>query len=141
MPELPLITIDRIIERDFGVYGTLAVTGNDFKCFTLERPNLGNTPWLSCIPTGLYHAHRGEFSRGRPPYADLEIESVAGRDNIEVHAANLPSEVNGCIAPVENLRHHNGVIYGSNSKQTLARLLDSFDTDDIHILIRSTDSA
>ena len=131
--ELPLIYIKRIIHEPYGTYGMLY--SGKFKCFTIERPWRGNCPWKSCIPTGLYKAHRGTFGRGRPPYNDLEIEDVPGRSAIEIHSANLPSELNGCIAPAEYLGWHKDVIKGSNSKLTLEALLQSFDTDEVYVLI------
>jgi hypothetical protein len=134
--ELPLITIDRIIKKPFGVYGLLE--SGDFNCFTIERPWLGNTPWLSCIPPGLYFASRGEFSRGRPPYPDLELSEVSGRSGIEIHGANMPSQLNGCIAPAEYLKWVDGEIHGTSSKHTLSALLGSFDTDDVWVLIRES---
>lgn len=134
MQQLPLITIERFIRESFGTYGTLSL--GEFRCFTIERPDLGNTPWLSCIPEGLYKAHRGEFSRGRPPYPNLEIEDVPGRSGIEVHGANLPDELNGCIALAEALKWQTDAIRGTYSKRALQKLLAELETDEVYILIR-----
>jgi hypothetical protein len=134
--ELPLITIDRIIKKPFGVYGLLE--SGSFNCFTVERPDLGNTPWKSCIPAGLYFASRDEFSRGKPPYADLRLQDVPGRTDIEIHGANMPSQLNGCIAPAEYLKWCDGEIHGTSSKHTLSALLDSFEADDVWVLIRES---
>lgn len=132
--ELPIIIIDRFLLATFGTYGR--VTSGNFACFSIERPWLGNAPWLSCIPAGLYLASRGEFSKGNPPYPDLEFHEVPGRTDIEVHAGTKPSDSAGCPLIVESLRNVGEEIHGFNSKHTLQLLLASFDTDDVHILIR-----
>lgn len=134
MEELPLVIIERFRKDIYGTYG--ALSSGTFRCFTVECPDLGNVPWKSCIPEGIYLMHRGVFTRGNPPYADLELAEVPGRSDIEIHAANDPSELAGCIAVQEFLKWNKDRIVGRNSKLTLRSLLDSFSGDSAWLLIR-----
>lgn len=62
----------------------------------LELPSRGNEPGKSCILTGIY----GVTWRFSPAHGMCyHIENVLGRTNIEIHAANFPSELLGCMAP------------------------------------------
>lgn len=134
MPELPLMVLTRFWRDAFGTYGSL--TSGKVRCFTVEPPDLGNVPWHSCIPNGKYLIRRGMFGRGDPPYPDLELVEVPGRTNIEIHAANDPSDLDGCIAPAEMLRWQADHIVGRNSKHMLSVVLESFIGDQAWLLIR-----
>lgn len=118
------IELSRAIFRKYGTYGTIKC--GDFRCFSVELPWLGNIIYHSCIPEGTYKWHTGEFSRATNPYPDLELEDVPGRTSIELHRANSPSELWGCIAPATSLQWRDtGMIYGTNSRIALDGLLDA----------------
>lgn len=68
----------------------------DFICYALELPWKDNQPNVSCIPLGTYSLHPGTFKNR---YPDYEVEGVPGRFAIEIHRANWPKEIKGCIAP------------------------------------------
>lgn len=94
----------------------------DFQCWTLERPWKDNEPFVSCIPDGIYECR--PFS-GRKFQDVVEICDVPNRTVILIHAANLPSELSGCIAP--GLNCHFDSEGGSrvwNSRKALTRLFE-----------------
>jgi len=62
--------------------------------YTVERPWLGNEPYVSCIPTGTYKAFtRVSESNGNV----IELKNVPGRTFIQFHVANYAHELAGCI--------------------------------------------
>lgn len=93
-----------------------------FQCFTLELPNKGNSPNISCIPEGVYRA----FKRNSPKNgAVYELRGVNGRTDIQGHAGNYTREIQGCILHGDSIRFLDGdsVPDITNSKATLAKLL------------------
>lgn len=75
--------------------------------FTLERPDLNNKPFVSCIPEGIYVIERN--TTGKHQY--YGVTNVTGRSHIEIHPANYVHQLEGCIAPCLSLK--NGVAYQS----------------------------
>ncbi|WP_444883512.1 DUF5675 family protein [Microbulbifer sp. PSTR4-B] len=79
-------------------YGPDATLGRlrvrDCVFYTVERPWLGNRPFESCIPEGVYSCY---------PYNSLrfpnvwELQEVPGRTKILIHTANYSADVQGCI--------------------------------------------
>lgn len=93
--------------------GRLVVEGHTF--FTVERPWLGNRPFESCIPQGVYAVE----AYSSPKYPDVwELQEVPGRSKILIHAGNWASDVQGCIAVGMGLRDW-GV---SSSRVAMAKL-------------------
>ena len=74
---------------------------------TLERPWLDNKPFFSCIKPDIYIVDRDKAGTHRW----YRLRDVDGRTDIEIHIANLVSELMGCIAPCMYIK--NGVGYGS----------------------------
>jgi Family of unknown function (DUF5675) len=78
----------------WGSFGVLLLDGQAF-CVTLERPDQGNLPNVSCIPTGTYQCvkvHSTHFG------VDLfAVQNVPGRENIEIHFGNVDTDSLGCI--------------------------------------------
>jgi hypothetical protein len=75
------------------------------ECFTLERPEGNNAPQVSCILEGEY-----DVTLYYSPHMNrivMLLHNVPGRDMIEMHPANYPRELKGCIAP--------GVVRGENA--------------------------
>jgi hypothetical protein len=64
-------------------------------CVTLELPDKGNTHDVSCIPTGVYHAHR-RFSDANKREV-FQLDNVPSRDDIEIHIGNWTTDTRGCI--------------------------------------------
>ncbi len=75
-----------------GTFGTLFINEKPF-CVTLERPADGDHP---CIPAGTYTCDR--FSS--PHNGDCWLlKGIAPRSMIEIHSANVYTQLLGCIAP------------------------------------------
>ncbi len=84
----------RELQSPEGTFGTLAVGGHKF--FTCERPWLNNAPSVSCIPKGNYTVRMTYSPRFRRQM--YLLEGTKSRAGIRIHSANLPSQLNGCIA-------------------------------------------
>lgn len=92
----PVVTIQRIGQEDGGMWGKLSCREAGLDLLTLERPWLDNQSKISCIPAGTYTVRATQSVRfGRLMYL---VEGVAGRSGIRIHQANLPTELEGCIA-------------------------------------------
>jgi hypothetical protein len=86
-----VITIKRWHHKDCTL-GRLQV--GSFQCFTLELPDLGNAPNISCIPTGTYQA----FKRQSPKNGlVIELKNVPQRSFIQIHRGNHTRQIEGCI--------------------------------------------
>jgi len=87
-----------------GSFGKLYLPDGSF-VFTCERAWVGNKPFESCIPPGVYTLRKrrsqvvedstdGEYLEG------WEVTDVpGGRTYIMLHPANWPHQLAGCIAP------------------------------------------
>ncbi len=78
------------------VTGEILIDGKH-ECFTIERPDLGNAPQVSCIPEGGYDLTL-YYSNHNKRWVPL-LQDVPDRSAIEIHPANYASELLGCIAP------------------------------------------
>lgn len=84
-----------VIEREYLEKGTIGIISSDgLKLHTVERPKTGENP---CIEEGWYIAER-YFSPANNCIVWL-LKDVPGRTMIELHVANWPHELKGCIAP------------------------------------------
>ena len=91
-----IVTIQRTGEEDAGMWGKLLCKEAGLELLTLERPWLGNQNNISCIPAGTYNVLATQSVRfGRLMYL---VKDVPDRAGIRIHPANLPSELQGCIA-------------------------------------------
>ena len=61
---------------------------------TLERPWVNNAINISCIPEGTYKVKRDNSGKFRY----YSVTNVANRSLIEIHPANYPNQLAGCIA-------------------------------------------
>lgn len=84
------------IERQYQEKGTRGKLyhGQDFICETIERPKTGDHP---CIEEGWYVAKR--YNSPANKCIVWQLEDVPGKTHIQLHIANWPSELKGCIAP------------------------------------------
>ena len=87
----------RVYSDSWGTFGRLEPLG----LFTCELPWLGNAAGKSCIPPGSYKLALTWSPRFRKPL--YLVGGVEGRAGIRIHPANLPSQLNGCIALGEKL--------------------------------------
>lgn len=89
------LEVRRIIFTRESIIGNLFID-DVFECFTLELPWKKNQKSISCIPEGKYKVimeYSPRFNRLLP-----ELKGVPERDEIKIHPANWPKELNGCIA-------------------------------------------
>lgn len=97
---------------------------------TIERPWLGNKPWISCIPDGEYQLdwHTGRRWSNVPILLD-----VPGRSYILIHPGNSVEDSAGCILVGSE---YDGRRLGS-SRPTLETLVRELQDDTNTIAIRS----
>lgn len=83
-PNHPGVTIGRLTLDD------------GWTCYTCELPWLDNAPDVSCIPPGQYQA----LWTWSPEHGcnNYRLQAVAGRSAVEIHPANVPQELEGCVA-------------------------------------------
>jgi hypothetical protein len=91
----PRIILRRFAYTPMGTFGHLIMLGNEFECYTVERPWKDNQPEISCIPEGNYELVLGRFNKGG--YPAYEFVEVPGREYIKIHIANTMDDVLGCI--------------------------------------------
>jgi len=90
--------------RNYETVGTFGIMVLEDGCqlFTVERPYIDNLPNVSCIPEGIYplrlrssplivRTTKGKYEKG------WQVCEVPGRDLIELHVANYPRDLKGCI--------------------------------------------
>jgi hypothetical protein len=63
--------------------------------YTVEKPDLNNMPFISCIPCGEYVVKKEDSPKYGPDM--LTIQEVEGRTDILFHVANWPANVKGCV--------------------------------------------
>ncbi|MCO1336079.1 DUF5675 family protein [Microbulbifer sp. OS29] len=87
-----MLTLTRFAYGSEATLGRLRVGDRTF--YTVERPWLGNKPFESCIPEGVYRCD--PYSSAKYPNV-WELQEVPGRSKILMHTANYASDVQGCI--------------------------------------------
>jgi len=101
---MKIFNLIRFLKTPNGTFGILIWEGN-ILCCTVERPWVANKVDVSCIPAGFYRAVLSVRHAERTDnYKVYQIVNVPGRTVIQIHIANRPSELQGCIAPVSNFR-------------------------------------
>lgn len=92
------IEVVRLWKSDTGITGTFSVDGAQ-KYFSLELPETfegqTNVPDKTCIPEGSYPVVRlwsNHWNAMMPHLTD-----VPGRTEVEIHVANYPHDILGCI--------------------------------------------
>lgn len=115
--------LSRFQFTDQATIGKLSIDGI-FAAYTLERVADGrNTPNVSAINEGTYRV----IERFSPHfgYNVLAVCDVPGRTDIEIHMANCPDELRGCIA-VGEVVDADGPPCIRNSREAFAVLMDKF---------------
>lgn len=124
-----LITLTRLAYLPTGTLGKLTVGDETF--FTIERPWLGNKPFESCIPEGIYRCKR--YSSAKYPDT-FEITGVPGRSAILFHVANYPDDVQGCVGVGTDLLDVVGVGSSIPAFKKFLHLLRDIEEFDIRIM-------
>ena len=99
-----------ILQRDnqdaIRTLGTMARDDGSVECQTIERPWADNQEGVSCVPAGEYEcALRFSPHHG---FCVFGLVDVPNRSDVEIHAANLASQLLGCIALGESRDTLNG---------------------------------
>jgi len=128
------LTLERFCYSPLGVFGSMMVEGA--MLWTVERPWLGNAPWISCIPSGVYECGPRKYFRGG--YDAIEIKHVPDRSHILFHKANLPEQLGGCIAPASRLGCLRGQWAGLGSGAAFELLMEAVGRDEWTLEIRSS---
>jgi hypothetical protein len=129
-PAIPQLTLRRLQHTDFATYGQLEDAEQKTICVTIEKPWVDangdgvSDRNVSCIPAGTYTAFRRRASTTRHGYDVFELENVPGRSNIQIHIANLPNELQGCIATGSNFGKLAGKLGVLGSASAYRRFMD-----------------
>lgn len=90
-------------------------------CLTLELPWKNNTPYISCIPSGLYICEKiTSPSKGET----FEITGVIGRKHILFHKGNLNDDTMGCILLGESFNYLKDEQAITNSEHAFTEFMD-----------------
>jgi hypothetical protein len=103
-------TLQRTISTSQAMCGDCTIDGAQY--FTLEQPWRDNLEGHSCVPAGIYQLipyisvrHGSTFCLHNPAlniYGPPEVTGVpipvGGRSYCELHSANWPEQLEGCIA-------------------------------------------
>jgi hypothetical protein len=93
------------------------------RIYTIERPWQDNEPYYSCIPEGEYPLEWDTTGRIK----DVpRLRGTEPRTQINIHAANHPEELHGCIAPNLRWTVEGQTPRGINSRAALALLIEQF---------------
>jgi len=111
------VTLHRYIETSQGTLGQLVLDDQSI-LFSMERLSTGEHPR---IPAGLYEMTLDTYHKGGYP---AYLIHVPGRDRILIHAANLMTELLGCIAPGKSIGFLGGKLAVMQSKVALAKFMD-----------------
>lgn len=128
------IALRRLEQTDFASYGQLVDAEENVICLTLELPWRDNHANTSCIPVGMYVAHR---FRGKRPYDVFKLDGVPGRSDIELHIGNLPHDTEGCVLLGSNLWPINGQPGIAGSEAAFRRFMDHMKGVDSFTLVVS----
>ena len=124
--------LTRFHENKDGVFGDL-VTPDGEHYATVERPWLGNKPFVSCIPQGRYICEPRRYHGGG--YDAIGITSVENRTHILMHIANFPSDVQGCIGINQYHKVSAGVWVGCNSRIAFNELMKELGNETFTLVI------
>jgi len=113
------VSIKTISQRDCTI-GVLNYS--NFRCFTMELPDLDNQTNISCIPAGRYNCEK-YYSQTHGWC--IAILDVPNRTEIRVHPANYTRQLRGCIAVGESLKDidKDGVFDVTSSGKTMGKLM------------------
>lgn len=133
------LTLVRWCYADFGTFGRLSIAGETV--YTVERAWLGNEPFVSCIPEGVYRCRSRWYYKG--DYEAIEITQVPRRSAILIHKANWPRQLAGCVAPNAWLApgDESCPMRGVNSREAFAMLMNAVGGRDFMLEIKGPERA
>lgn len=116
-----------------GTYSTLHREDGSKVCCVVERPDLNNKPNESCIVEGTYAIlpHQspkfGECYALEAPTLGVTRYGPSLRSYVLIHKANVPSDLEGCLAPGLSfgyLKGQWGVVKSKDAFNALMKELD-----------------
>lgn len=112
------LTLERYIHGEKATIGRLLSETGAMVCYTLELPKTG----LPCrIVEGVYQVAQYESPANKCRV--WLLSGVPGRSFIEIHPANYPGELKGCIAPGISVAMSKEAVW--NSKKALQAIVDT----------------
>jgi len=102
--------------------------------YSLELPDKDNRKRISCIPEGIYMAHK----HTSPKFGKcLWIKDIPNRSEVLIHRGNYYTDILGCILIGSDLKDINkdGVLDVVNSSNSVKSLLKMINQDIIEIEI------
>jgi hypothetical protein len=152
------VILSRYAYFESATLGRLTIRGREHALRTVEPgwlpgPARGGTPFVSCVPDGLYSLARRTRANGdtclllRNPALGIygeqaEVPATGGRALVELHSANYARELKGCVAPGLQLVVGVGADFGDSAMITSSRVavqfvLEAFDAGDRELQIVS----
>lgn len=126
-----------------GTFGVLSYPKFDFWCFTCELPWLENSNDISCVPNGWHKLEQREsplltrLTKGKHKIAWDIV--VVDRLYTMFHPANIPSQLDGCVAVGKKLFTYRREWGVSHSEETFEKLQGFLDQGDPEIIQISTE--
>lgn len=115
-----IVTLIRWAQNTRATHGRLSLNGVTWLTVERSRTDVAHP----CIPVGVYALKLDLYHRGGYPAFEI---IVPGRSRILIHAANRASELEGCVAVGESLEIFGGEIGITQSRQSLADLMEAAD--------------
>lgn len=129
---MKILEIYRKEEEKDGTFSSWLIDGEHF-CFGVERLWKKNKNNVSCIPAGTYIASIITSPKHGRCY---ELIDVPNRGDIQIHSANWSSQLKGCLAPGKEIATFgNGIKGVTNSRETVKKLMDKMEGQEIQIII------
>lgn len=123
------IFLARHSHNQFGTFGTLTIGGFSFQ--TVEQDWEDNLPNISCIPNGMYTIEPYDSPQHgkciiiyNPALNVGKFKGEARRFGCLIHAANIASQLRGCIAPGMTNSMYQGHWSVKSSRTALGLILD-----------------
>jgi hypothetical protein len=112
--------------QDYGTFSEWKIDGNKF-CYGVEKAWRNNQRRISCIPIGNYTATIYNSPLHGRVY---QLNNVPGRSSIQIHSANFADELEGCLAPGENISEFpDGKLGVTSSKKVLNVFMELCERD------------
>jgi hypothetical protein len=118
------VILTRLNQTPDGMFGSMSFNGQQV-CVTVERPWDKNKNGTSCIPAGDYRVTRFKSPHNGDCFL---LHDVPDRDMIEIHSANISTQLRGCLAPGKSFAtfsEFGGMQGVTSSKLTMLNLLNT----------------
>ena len=137
---MKIFKLIRCMKSSRGTFGVLLGHDDLLICNTVEKDWNENKVNISCVPEGFYKCHRmvRHFGTSKA-YVVFVLKDVPGRTLIQIHKANKPSELKGCIAPVTSWHKFEFEMGGKSSGVAFYKFMAACEGEDrIGLWIKDT---